>query len=408
MSTTSKLLHEVDTRLRVLREAKERLRGRYAPDFRLYDFLVSDENGLSRILASLLSPNGRHGQDALYLELFLDRLPVPEPWWNGKDLLNTIVKCEVSTVHNRRIDIVIDIPGAGKIGIENKPWAVDQKDQLADYAEHLSKSVGGWMLIYLANSEPDESSIEDTVRENLEREHKFRLLDFDAIHNWLESCLMHTRPPNVRVFIEEIMHFVDEKINGRLDMSAQEEVIKEIKASPANLAAAFAIRDALVDVKGRLMLKLIKDLERLLRAHQMRLIWTEDKLVSKRGFAFQIYFWSDEGQEICPTFEFQSSDCRDFSWGMRRSSRDYYSSEQWREINKAVEDVYGPSSSTTWWPWILYANKGMKANYRDWSISEPWESLASDDAFAQNVVEIAVRLKEAFADRKHLLFQIQD
>ena len=56
----------------------------------------------------------------------------------------------------------------------------------------------------------------------------------------------------------------------------------------------------------------------------------------------------------------------------------------------------------------MYADKGLNANFRDWSISEPWVSLASDDAFAQNVVEIAVKLKEAFADRKHLLFQIQD
>jgi PD-(D/E)XK nuclease superfamily len=38
----------------------------------------------------------------------------------------------------RRIDITIDFGNAG-IGIENKPWAGEQPDQLRDYAAHLAK-----------------------------------------------------------------------------------------------------------------------------------------------------------------------------------------------------------------------------------------------------------------------------
>lgn len=37
-----------------------------APDFQVFDFVNTSENGLSWIAANLLNPKGTHGQEALF------------------------------------------------------------------------------------------------------------------------------------------------------------------------------------------------------------------------------------------------------------------------------------------------------------------------------------------------------
>ena len=55
---------------RIERELDRVLASRFSP----FDYLRTDERGLSRIVADLLDPNAAHGQGSLFLRSFLDKI----------------------------------------------------------------------------------------------------------------------------------------------------------------------------------------------------------------------------------------------------------------------------------------------------------------------------------------------
>jgi hypothetical protein len=77
---TEKLLNDVGFRLAALREARNRFSDQLAPEFRIFDYLRTDEMGLSRCIASLLDPKDKHGQGGIFLEAFLKILGDAADW----------------------------------------------------------------------------------------------------------------------------------------------------------------------------------------------------------------------------------------------------------------------------------------------------------------------------------------
>jgi len=110
------LLHEVFFGVATLRKAKERFADQLAPDFRLFDYLRTDEYGLSRCLADLLNPKGKHGQSEAFLASFLGRIGRAD--WVTADQCRRVVR-EQATDKGRRIDIFLELRNC-VIGIENK------------------------------------------------------------------------------------------------------------------------------------------------------------------------------------------------------------------------------------------------------------------------------------------------
>lgn len=104
---------------------------RLSPDFSIFDFLDTRENGISRILKWLLDPKGSHAQGDLFLNRFAELI--------GFERLEGDIHCrtEFPTADRRRIDVVACAKGYA-IAIENKIWdAPDQERQVADYVGHL-------------------------------------------------------------------------------------------------------------------------------------------------------------------------------------------------------------------------------------------------------------------------------
>ncbi|WP_201092174.1 PD-(D/E)XK nuclease family protein [Thiocystis minor] len=153
------LLKKVFFNVSTLRQARNRFADQLAPDFRLFDYLRTDECGLSRCLVDLLDPQGKHGQGRLYLDLFLARIGAVA--WAGSDRCHSVV-AEKVIENRRRIDIYLKFD-SGVIGIENKPWASDQNQQLKAYADWLEKDANGknWLLVYLCNRDPAQTSIDE-------------------------------------------------------------------------------------------------------------------------------------------------------------------------------------------------------------------------------------------------------
>ena len=130
--SVDELLKAIAFKTETIYEARKRFFSHLALDFTIFDYLRRDEMGVSRIIADLLDPNASHGQGSTFLKEFAKKI--------GQGWISLANDWKVSTEKKvngqRRIDIYLE-SSDGIIGIENKPWAIDQKDQLIDYANYL-------------------------------------------------------------------------------------------------------------------------------------------------------------------------------------------------------------------------------------------------------------------------------
>ena len=128
------VLHQ---KLQNYREMKRHLDRFLSTDFNVFDVFIDrikhKENCLSAIIADLLSPSGSHGQQRIFLDAFLRRIERGDLLVKQPRKVDTEFRCQGGF-----IDILVDFGDFG-IGIENKPWAGDQDEQLRRYHDYLKK-----------------------------------------------------------------------------------------------------------------------------------------------------------------------------------------------------------------------------------------------------------------------------
>lgn len=388
------LLKEVTFKTATLKEARERFADRLAPDFSIFDYLRTDEMGLSRCIASLLDPTEKHGQKEVFLESFLKKIK-----WRGNTKIRS-VRLEKQANEQRRIDIYLQFQNGDIIGIENKPWAGLQKNQLSDYASYIEKEAGDkkWSLVYLSNNEPsDDGGIGKEKKKELENEEKFIQFSYSNIIEWLEDCACKSKALIVRLFIEELAKFIRINVNGELDMSEENEIKNLILASPQNIESAFHVSIVMRSIKEKLLKDFHDDLKQKLETKSFELIW--DNAMStgwKSSSGFNVKFSKEH--KFLLRFEFQSPGLVNLDWGIVRES-DLIKKDDaiWNKINEVMSDQFGTGGNNPWWPWWSQINKKeFSDDYRNWNSSAmPW-ILINEGKLAEKFVDLAVRVHAAF------------
>lgn len=398
------LLKDVTFKVATLKEARERFADRLAPDFSIFDFLRTDEMGLSRCIASLLDPTEKHGQKAVFLELFLEKIH-----WKGDTKIHS-VSLEKQANGQRRIDIYLQFKSGEIIGIENKPWAVDQENQLSDYASFIERKAGGrnWLLIYLSNNEPSNSSGINKVKERFkefEDECRFVQLDYTNIIEWLEDCACKSKALIVRLFVDELAKFIRRNINGELEMSEKNEIKSLILASPQNVESAFHVSLVMRSVKEALLKEFHDDLKDKVEAKGFDLVW-DDAIyrdwTANSGFGIKF----SENQNLYLRFNFEGSGLNKLFWGIQRESVSIEKNDIiWNKINEVMSAQFGSGSKPeVWWPWWSWiANNAEFGDvYGNWSSSAiPW-ILINKRELAEKFVDLAIRVHAAFKMHKSL------
>src|SRR6266542_399974 len=180
-----------------------------APTFRALSLFGLDENCLSNIIAELLDPRGSHGQGEAFLKLFSLRCGA-----TSKRPLNHIsIHRESRTVfiakQTRRMDILVD-GGKWGIGIENKPWAGEQENQLQDYADDLAKRFGeNFLLIRLTGHDGDAKSLDAERQEQLSAQGKFVSWRYDIdLLTWVDECRQLCQATRVTAFLDEFSRYI--------------------------------------------------------------------------------------------------------------------------------------------------------------------------------------------------------
>lgn len=171
--------------------------------FNVFELIRPDEPMLSAILADLLDPRGTHGQGPVFLQSFVVCLRLGEL----ADQMPRAIECERRTSliewNGRRIDIVLDFEGFG-LGIENKPWAREQRNQIVDYQLELSRRYAGrYRLVYLTSDGrmPQTWSAE-------ERDLLKTMSYGEDLVCWLSDCIRSCASEKYRWFLRDFVEFV--------------------------------------------------------------------------------------------------------------------------------------------------------------------------------------------------------
>jgi len=387
----------VTQELGAIKTAQDRYARTLSPNFSCFNYIDTDELMLSRIIADLLNPKGKHAQGRAFLNLFWgfleNRDMLPTDWVSAWLQAKTIqMETEVQTYEGRRMDIYCSTgKGHGSYGlcIENKPYAADQKNQLLDYATELKNRHGEhWHLMYLSGyvDLPTEWSMGEAQRNDYEAKQQFSVLKYVDLIDWLKSCIAESENERVSLFLKEFINFIQKKFAGVRDMYTRDAVKEQVK-KPEYINAAFEIYKSLESIKTDLIHTLKKQLEEDCHAKKWILGKGENKdWVLAEGFnanfkheGLTIRYRPDQ-TNFAFRMEFRGTNYTDFQIGVvcLKKAEDPRRDAEYKEIFNKIQTTLKTQlhcigfETTPMWPFRF------KFEYSDWRNAEPWRMIVEN------------------------------
>lgn len=199
----------VAVRLTLARDARREVNTYLAADFNVFSYIDPDETCLSNLIAELLSPTGQHGQGDVFLRLFATQLGC-EVWRQGE--IPKVLREEPVTYPPGSfgfLDIVIETTSFG-IGIENKPFADEQPEQLRRYKSHLEhKYPHGFCLVYLSGRGTHPVTLSTEEQQSLGIAGRFRMLTYRVgLVQWLRECQKECKADKIRWLLRDFAAYV--------------------------------------------------------------------------------------------------------------------------------------------------------------------------------------------------------
>lgn len=189
------------------------------------------ENLHSAIIAEWLNPSGSHGQNDLFLSLFL-RSSVND-YADGFCSSKASVLTEFSTEEGR-LDILVEDNAGKAVIIENKIYAVDQGAQLKRYERFAKKKyhAGNYRLLYLTldGSEASDQSGEGVDYEPISYQ--------TTIISWLEDCICAVYDkPFLRESMIQYKNLVLQLTGKDMDKTIEKDLVAEMLRFPDGVAS---------------------------------------------------------------------------------------------------------------------------------------------------------------------------
>lgn len=274
MSVVQSLINDVSQKIHALETAQALYSRQLSPSFNTFDYINTNEVGLSSILAALLDPKGSHAQQESFLKLFVEHcLPTihrDDKWQVLLDNINktNVVLEEVTSKSNslRRMDIYLECQvGNDSYGIciENKPYASDQYNQLIDYHKELERrGHTNRHIIYLNehNDTPSEYSVDTKTLESWIISNQYSHLRFSDLIGWLKACQVECQNHSVSEFIAQLIKFIQKQFMGIEDMNEDNAILEIIKKNAATIDASIKVSNTVNRMKKELIAKLKIDL----------------------------------------------------------------------------------------------------------------------------------------------------
>lgn len=360
------LLISTSSRLTSHREFLNLHSAELAPYFNVFDFITPNENRLSDIIAYFLDPKEGHGQGDVFLKSFLKNMELQDKF---TDLNKVSIRREQSTEEYRRIDIVIEQKDVFGIGIENKPWAKDQENQLTDYIAHLrdKEYKNNFTCVYLSNEgrDPSEESISTNTLKDVLKDEELKIVSFTQIHKLVSEWRNICQADRVRGFLKDFESYIHHEFEGGSIMSIENTVVDQALSNANNLEAALHIANNVNGIKERLLNQLKVDIENKLKADKLGLkfVW-ELKQWDREENGSVFKFSEDAWKNYYICFAPDKNQLKNFFFGITNDD----GKKPIPDIEKYLSSL-GLGEKSEWWPWYQYFEKP----YDDWSSNvEPW------------------------------------
>lgn len=392
MEKVQNLLNEVTRKTDALKTAQSLYSRQLAPKFNTFDFINTDELGLSRIIADLLSPKGSHGQEEDFLRLFVEHclpsIAENSQWLPFIDhIRQTKVLVEETTWSSgtsRRMDIYLECKADGKsygICIENKPYASDQFEQLKDYAIELqNRNHKAWHLVYLNenNDIPREYSVDTETLESWITKNQYSSLRFSNMIIWLKACQVECQNNSVTEFLAQLIKFIQKRFMGVEDMNMENTVLEVMQQSKENIEASIQISNNVDAMKKELIKVLIQDVKGKFSNRYVKRPYNLDFSNIGEGKSFeQINIKIPNFDRGYISFEFQRSNfdlpCLGIKFHKEADVKSYRYSEKMKSV---LEKYYNGEKiwKSPLWP------AGYYFKPQDWkSSSDAWMKIKSGE-----------------------------
>ena len=255
----------------------------------------SEVNTHSAIIGELLNPNGLHGQNDIFLNLFIDEINTS--FKNEIDLkkFNNLVNekiCERTitqgndwkNVTGGRIDIIIEDDRQMLI-IENKIYAIDQPFQLIRYNNYAKTKKKNYNILYLTldgkeleykeipylendgveirgfnHKYTNKKEYDKFVEENESNTHHHCLyypISFkNHIKNWIEKCIeVTTTKPILQGTLKQYLTLIEKITFQTMNDKASKEAVDEMKK---NILGSFYVANNITKLQDVLYYNLIE------------------------------------------------------------------------------------------------------------------------------------------------------
>ena len=214
---------------------------RTAAAFSIADVAVTRELDLSRLFAHLLDPDGAHAQGDTFLSLLLEEIRLapdaagklaafqsPPGVGSRVETEHRTGEIEMSGGETRSgsIDILIECDRDRRIAIENKPRAGGQVEQVSRYLRYLRRLSAGsdasdenvanekFVLLYWIGwtgdgSAPNLESLDEDLQDRFIKMPYWETAGAPSVAGWLRRCVVACQAPRVRVFLSDLLHYVE-------------------------------------------------------------------------------------------------------------------------------------------------------------------------------------------------------
>jgi hypothetical protein len=351
------------------RELHQRTNRFLAEEFSTFSYIDALEPKLSSITADLLQPDGSHGQGDVFLRAFLRTLGIAN---RGAPVQ---IRVEQPTRFIESIQRRVDIKLCWSdfiVGIESKPWALDQLNQLEDYVNDLDReSKGHFLCVYLSGDglPPDKSSISPERRALLEQKRQLKILSYPKIMcAWLDDCVRECQADKVRWFLRDfreylLRQFPQSDLEGRTLNVSDDVIVTYALLNKHNLELASAVGARFPRIKTAVIGKFAEALENeLVRETNVVVFRNEiksDPLSKWAGLYFGKEAWRDK-------YSIGLS-----SWASGNACGFYFGIVKHREqegrvlppLATRLDSEFGRGAAATPdWDWY----QRLKEPYRDW------------------------------------------
>jgi|SRR5665647_125501 len=370
-------------------------------DFNVFKIVkvISDEVRHSAFLAELLNPKGSHGQEEVFLRLFVEKLGIKD-----FQCQTAVANVEqhigaVTDTNGGRIDILIDDKNGNHIIIENKIYANDGDNQLIRYHNFNKQNL--FYLTLNGCDATDKSTLNNSSGVKLECSKDYKLLSYKTdIVEWLEQCQKEAvSMPLLREGIAHYINLIKYLTGDSINKAMQQEIINLLTESPTNLANAREIAENYSHAKLKLFWEFWKTLKEALNCSNIIIEDNERTATKERASNFFrkkdrfFGFWSQiyENKEITIHWGCEIDDDIYFGFTIENMKKGGISNHPeyapYRSIILECDPNYRQSEY-----WLGFQEPKPNLNFRQFNSDEIF-NLANRKVLELNVQQIADKAK---------------